>query len=282
MSVAQRWVVGTELRRSWTAILGTLVVASGGAMIGLLCTTGAGVNPLSQPLSLYALTPAAWLFDTGVVIVALGLGILLLALVRTGTLAGRSVGSAAILMCATGLIVLTIFPDHDPHGDLSPVGWIHWAASMVAFATLPIVPILLGHRHRRAAGCSPLPGIARVLGIVASSLLLLFVAGSALQFTLSIPADRIGGAVERMLVAAELAAALIVGLWTWRGCPSGRAACRRAHPRVLHPVRCVDSGIGVRRPAGRDPRTRPIRTASARSALAARTRQYSSADQTAT
>jgi hypothetical membrane protein len=229
--VAQRWLSETALHRSWMAILGTVVVAAGGTMIGLLCTTGAGVNPLSQPLSLYALTPAAWLFDAGVVVVALGLGLVLVALIRTGTLAARSLGSAAIVACTTGLILLTIFPDHDPHGDLTAVGWVHWAASMVAFGTLPVAPILLGHHHRRVAGCSRLPGIARLLGAVAAALLLVFAVGCVLQFVWSIPTGRIGGAVERVLVAVELAATLLIGLWTWRGCPATGANCRTADRR---------------------------------------------------
>jgi hypothetical protein len=35
VTVAQRWLSETDLHRSWMAILGTVVVAAGGTMIGL-------------------------------------------------------------------------------------------------------------------------------------------------------------------------------------------------------------------------------------------------------
>jgi hypothetical protein len=199
-----------------------VAVAGGSVMIGLLRATPVRIDPITQPLSMYALTAAAWLFDCGVSAVALGVGILLLALVRSGRVTGLSVESIALLLCSAGLVTLLVFPDRNPHGTLSAVGWTHWVASVVAFGTLPIAPVLLGRRHRRTAGCSALPGIARLLALVAMALLAVFVIGSALQYTLSIPVSRIGGAVERCLAAAELATALLIGLWAWRGCPAGR------------------------------------------------------------
>ena len=222
MSIAERSV--PALPRSRTALLGTLAVIGGGVMIGLLRTTGTRVDALSQPLSLYALTSAAWLFNSGVAMVALGLGILLVGLVRAHRVARRSVESVAMVLCAAGLIALTVFPDRDPHGTPTMVGWIHCAASFLAFGALPVVPILLGRRHRRARGCSVLPGVARTLAVIGVALWVVLVVGSALEVTTSIPAWRIGGAVERGLAVAELAAAVAVGLWAWRGCPNVRHA----------------------------------------------------------
>lgn len=228
MSTVRRPAVTTPWDYSWTALAGTVVVAGGGVMIGLLRTTGVGVDALSQPLSLYAATSAAWLFNGGVATVAMGLAVLLITLIRTGRLTLRSVEALALLASAGGLITLMIFPDQHVDGAMTAVGWIHWAASMVAFGALPVAPIALGRRHRRRAGCSPLPGAARVLAIIASFLLLGYLAVSALHLAASwIPVWRFGGAVERGLAATELVAGILLGLWAWRGCASDDAPCRQ-------------------------------------------------------
>lgn len=209
---------------SLLGVAGTVAVLGGAVMIGLLSTTSADLNPLSQPLSMYALTTAAWLFNSGVTAVAVGVGILLVALVRTGRVTRLSVESCALLVCAVGLMTLIVFPDRNTDGALTTAGWIHWTASMAAFAALPVAPVLLGRRHRSAAGCSVLPGIARALAWVAIALVTVFVAGSIIKAVTPIPLWHIGGAVERALAAVELAAAVLVGLWTCRGCPLGSHA----------------------------------------------------------
>lgn len=181
MTTAQRAVAVSVRGHSGIALLGTLVVIGGGVMIGLLHTTAGRLDPLSQPLSQYALTSAAWLFDSGVMVVALGLGILVGVLVSTRRMACGSAESVAMLLCIGGLITLTLFPDRSRHGALALVGWIHSAASLLAFSALPIAPILLGHRHRRARGCSVLPSAARVLAIIAAVLSLVLIVGSVVQ-----------------------------------------------------------------------------------------------------
>ncbi len=205
-------------------IAGTIAVLVGAVMIGLLHTTKVRLDPLSQPLSLYALTEEAWLFNTGVATVAVGLGLLLASMIRTGRVSRLSVESTTLLLCALGLVTLVVFPDRNAQGGLTTIGRIHWTASMVAFAALPIAPVLLGRRHRRSAGCSALPGIARVLALVAMALVAVFVAGSIIRAVTPISLWHIGGAVERALAAVELAAAVLVGLWACGMRPLGKRA----------------------------------------------------------
>jgi hypothetical protein len=190
-------------------------------MVGLLHLTAAGarVNPISKPISVYALTPAAWLFNSGVAALAVGLGLILVALVRSGGVRRLSAESITLTLCAAGLLTLIVFPDIGADGRLTMVGWIHWGASMVAFGALPVTPLLLGQRHPRSAGCSALLAVSRLLALGAAGLLAVFVAGSALELLTPLPIVRIGGAVERALAAAELGALLLIGIWVWRGCP---------------------------------------------------------------
>jgi hypothetical protein len=270
-SARRRWVRTSAAHRSstgsWAAVGGTIAVVAGAVMVGLLHTTapGARVNPVSKPLSVYALTTAAWLFNSGVAALALGLGLILVALVRSGGVQRLSAESITLTLCAAGLLTLIVFPDIGADGRLTTVGWIHWGASMAAFGALPVTPLLLGQRHPRSAGCSALLGVARLLALGAAGLLAIFVTGSALELLTSIPMWRIGGAVERALAAAELAALLLIGIWVWRGCPGrpqprsdrGRRALRRRAYSRRYGHRPAPGSAGAVHGASVDRRHRP-------------------------
>lgn len=202
-------------------LLGSLAIGS----LHLLPATG-GMNPLTEPISKYALSGAGWLFDTGVLVLALGMGALLSALVLGRSLAPSSTAFAAMVVCSVGLVVLVIFPDETSGRTFTPTGWTHWVAAMVAFGGLPVAPLLIARRHRSASGCSRLPGAARLLSIAAAVGFVLLLIGSILEVVTVLPVWRVGGVVERTLAGSEIGAALLLALWAWRGC-----ACRhRAAP----------------------------------------------------
>jgi hypothetical protein len=193
-------------------------VAAGGGGLGLylmqhLPATRA-LSPMSEPLSKYALTPAGWLFDLAVTVLALGVGGIVTALVLTRTVRVVSVPFTALSGCALGLVAIVIFPDYtNATGGLTTIGWLHWSASVAAFAGPPLAALLLARRHRLAGGSWPLAA-ARWLSVTAACCLTVYVAGAVLEWTTELPVWRIGGAVERGLTAAEIAIAITLAAWS--------------------------------------------------------------------
>lgn len=171
------------------------------------------LSPMSEPLSKYALTPAGWLFDLAVMVLALGVGGIVAALVLTRTVRISSVPFAALSGCALGLVAIVIFPDYtNQTGGLTTIGWLHWSASVAAFAGPPLAALLLARRH--AAGRSWPLSAARWLSIIAAICLTVYVAGAVLEWTTDLPVWLIGGAVERGLAAAEIAIAVTLAAWS--------------------------------------------------------------------
>lgn len=174
-----------------------------------------GLSPMSEPLSKYALTPAGWLFDLAVTVLALGVGGIVAALVLTRTVRIASVPFAALSGCALGLVAIVIFPDYtNQTGGLTTIGWLHWSASVAAFAGPPLAAVLLARRHRQTGGRSWPLSAARWLSITAAICLTVYVAGAVLEWTTDLPVWLIGGAVERGLAAAEIAIAVTLAAWS--------------------------------------------------------------------
>lgn len=173
------------------------------------------LSPMSEPLSKYALTPAGWLFDLAVTALALGVGGIVAALVLTRTVTVTSAPFTALSGCALGLVAIVIFPDYTNHaGRLTTIGWLHWSASVAAFAGAPLAALQLARRQRRAAGCSWPLSAARWLSVAAGACLTVYVAGAVLEWTTDLPVWRVGGAVERGLAAAEIAIAVTLAAWS--------------------------------------------------------------------
>lgn len=181
------------------------------------------LDPVSQPLSRYALTPDGVVFDLAVGLLAVGLLALLLGL-RLGRRAGRP-ASVALVTCITGLVLLVIFPDVVTPAGLTVVGRIHWVASMVAFGVIPVVPLSLWTRRRGVGGSvrsCRLTRAGRRIGILAVVWFAVLAIGNVLALLTGIPLWRVGGVVERALALTELAAAGIAAAWMWRGCRCAR------------------------------------------------------------
>lgn len=212
------------LGAAWLA-LGSLAIAT----LHLLPEAG-DMNPLSEPISKYALSSAGWLFDTGVIILALGLGAVISALVLGRKLPPSSAAFVALSICCLGLVVLVIFPDETSGRTFTAVGWTHWTAAMIAFGGLPVAPVLIARHHRPDAGCSRLPAAARALSLTAGVGFIMLLVGSILEVVTVLPVWKIGGIVERFLGAAEIAAALVLAVWAWRGCGCTH---RRSDARAL-------------------------------------------------
>lgn len=201
---------------------GAAVVACMAALVILhLLPASAGVNPISQPVSMYALTADGDLFDWAIVATAAGLAAIMAALILDRR-ADRAL-MVALGITALGLIAVVLFPDVTTAHGFTPIGRAHWIASMIAFGVMPLVPLRMHLAHRGLGGCGRVDALcgrsaAASLGCFAA----LFV-GNVIAFATGLPLWRVGGLVERLLVAAELTAAAIVALWTWRGCSCARA-----------------------------------------------------------
>jgi hypothetical protein len=217
-----------------TSVACVLVCTAAFVTLHFLPISGA-LDPAKTPLSNYALTPAAWLFDTGVASLIAGLACLLAALLAAGEVAVPSWPALLITLCCGAFTVVVLVPNHVlPDGALTPAAELHWVAAMVAFAALPVVPVLLARGHRARRLCSPLPRWAGWLSASAAVWFVALFGGSVLEFAGARSLWRVGGVVERGLAASEIVAALLLALWLCRGC-----SCRSrwAVPSSPHGVR---------------------------------------------
>jgi hypothetical protein len=202
------------------ALFGAISVIFCGASIGLLhiLPSDRRLNPVSAPISDYALTSAAWLFDTSVLILATGVAAVLAALVLGGYLPRASAPFATMSTCCAALVVVVIFPDRALNGMLGPSAWVHWSAAMLAFGGLPLASTLLRRLHRSPWCHTRLPGVARALSLTAGACFLALFVGSILDLATSWPIWRVGGIVERVLAIAEMGVTVLMAIWAWAGC----------------------------------------------------------------
>jgi hypothetical protein len=208
------------------ALFGTSAVTFCAISLGLLhvLPSGRGLDPVSAPLSDYALTGAAWLFDTSVLILAIGVGAVLAALVIGGYLRKRSAPFLVMAVCCVALVAVVIFPDHALNGVLGPSGWVHWGAAMVAFGGLPFASTLLRQHHRGPDCRVRLPGLTRALSLTAGSCFVVLFVGSTVDLTTSLPVWRVGGIVERLLGLSEMAVTVLMAGWARVGCACARTS----------------------------------------------------------
>lgn len=202
------------------ALFGAISVIFCAASIGLLhvLPTDRRLNPVSAPISDYALTSAAWLFDTSVLILATGVAAVLAALVLGNYLPKASAPFVTMAVCCAALVAVVIFPDRTLNGMLGPSGWVHWSAAMVAFGGLPLAATMLRRRHRSPWCHTRLPGVARSLSLTAGACFLLLLGGSILDLVTSWPVWRVGGIVERVLALTEMTMTVLMAIWAWGGC----------------------------------------------------------------
>jgi hypothetical protein len=209
-----------------------MYAACGGA-VGLvtLDVSPTTVNILAQPISEY--TRTAWRPLFVVAVAALALATAALGVAAALAARPRPIAAAALILAALALGVVAALPCEPPHTPMTAATFAHWAASMTAFGLLPVAPITLARRRcRRPSRLSRLAGAFGTAGWV--SMGILAVGGFAQYFSASwVPP--IGGAVERVLVATELAAGLVLAVWHIR---------RTRRRRAVAP--CVDPATAPR------------------------------------
>ncbi|WP_235921615.1 DUF998 domain-containing protein [Lentzea tibetensis] len=211
-----------------TAIGGSLAVLATVLMIGTLDLT---VGAMRRTISVYALGPYRWVFDSAVLLLAAGSLAILAVLVHRGLARWRSGGAVALVLWSVGLALVVAFPKHDWSVGPSASGSIHRFASMMAFISLPIAMMLLARpwlRHREWAGHARWTfgfGVLSVLAFtpILYAIVMNVVAGTAWWRVFPL------GYTERLLVVTEVAALLVVAVWALAS--TGRRALPRSASR---------------------------------------------------
>lgn len=215
--------------RALAVIAGLATLVGACAIVALhLLPASRGLDPLAEPLSGYAFAPDGWLFDLGVSALALGLAVLVSALVRGGCIAGRTPACALLCVCSLSLVLVVLFREHDASGAVTTAGRVHWVASMLSFGGLTLAPTLCGRRpHQAFSGCSRLTSAARWLSVGSGPCFVMLLVGSLLRYSTPIAVvASYFGLGERALVGVELAIAGVLIVWAWRGCVCGEGTCR--------------------------------------------------------
>jgi hypothetical protein len=192
---------------------GSLAVVATVAMVGLLDLT---VGPLRLTISEYALGDHRAVFDTAVLLLAVGSLAILGVLVHKGLTRWRSAGSIALSLWSVGLLLVVAFPKTNwAMGTNEFSGSIHRFGSMIAFVSLPIAVILLArpwlrdHVWGRHAKLTMASGLLSVVAFLPILYAIVMGAASDVRWWRVFPL----GYIERILLAAEVGAVLVVGLW---------------------------------------------------------------------
>lgn len=202
--------VVTTLTPARLAKLGAMCVVVSALLVGALHVLpgSRALNPLSRTISEYALLTDGWVFGLGVVILAVGSGLILQALVLTGRLRWRTpAGVFAVAWCA-GLVGLVAFPKQGFGPDTTVLGRIHWSWTLLAFVSLPIAVALIC--RGRAGG--PVRGL-RVLTGVAGGWFAVLTVQTVPGATELVPIGQLVGLVERGVAVTEMAMTLVLAWW---------------------------------------------------------------------
>jgi hypothetical protein len=224
------------------ARLGLVGIGLSVLLVGTLHVVATEVDPVRRTISEYALGEHRWLFDTGVLGLAVGSGLVLLALVHAGLLPWPSRGAIALGVWAVALVVVVAFEKTDWAVGPSVGGTIHRYASLVAFLSVPFAALALGRRWRGDADWGRFAAASRTLGVVALVVLGAIVVRIALRNVPGVPWSQIFplGLAERGLAITEVAAVGVFALWSLRAidrrptestsCPSPRDVRASAAP----------------------------------------------------
>ena len=201
MSEAQRaGVIPSDdavLRRAlaW-AVLGS--VGYFVVIIALLHGLRPDVDAIARVTSEYAVGPYSVLMTSAYFVLALALASLGLALARAHPGSTRlTAGIGLLFLAATAVVAAGFFPvDVGAPRPITPTGWVHRIAAIIAFASMAAGPLVLAGAFRRGAAWR---GVAR-LGRVVGALGLIGLAAIQLVFL-----DRgLAGAAQRIILALVL------------------------------------------------------------------------------
>ena len=198
------------------------------------------VNPIRRTISEYALGENGWMFDVGVIGLAVGSALVLFALVRAGLLGRLSGGSVSLATWSVTLLVVVAFEKTNWSIGPSVGGTIHRYASLAAFLALPAAALALGRRWRRDPVYGRFAAGSRWLGVVSLGWLSTIFLGVFLRPLTGVPWWQFVplGLVERGLAVTEVAAVLMMGVWAWR------AAIPGPGERLLGPPGWGQGGVG--------------------------------------
>ena len=125
------------------AVAGFAALATGVVLVALLHVLPgtADISPVRRTISQYALTDSRWIFDLGLVLVAIGSALLFYALIRRGLIERFSAASVFGALWTASLVLIVAFPKTNWAIGPSVGGTIHRYASVVAFVALPLAVI---------------------------------------------------------------------------------------------------------------------------------------------
>jgi hypothetical protein len=202
--------------RTW-ARLGLVGIGLSVLLVGTLHVVATEVDPVRRTISEYALGDHRWLFDTGVLGLAMGSGLVLLALVHAGLLPWPSRGAVALGVWAVALVVVVAFEKTNWAVGPSVGGTIHRYASLVAFLSVPFAAIALGRRWRGDADWGRFAAASRTLGMVALVVVGAIVVRIALWRVPGVWSQILPlGLAERGLAIIEVATVAVFALWSLR------------------------------------------------------------------
>ncbi|MFC4942563.1 DUF998 domain-containing protein [Pseudonocardia sp. GCM10023141] len=203
------------------------------ALIGALHVVAAGqVDPVRLTISQYALGPYGWLFDVGVVGLAVGSALVLVALIRADVLRPASVATVLTGAWVLGLLAVVAFEKTNWSVGPSLSGSIHRYASVVAFLALPVAAILIARRGRRRPGSRRFASWTGGLGILALAWFAVILVVVAIAPSLDVSWWQLLplGLVERGMALTDVAAVVVLGVWALHTAPASsvvplEAAC---------------------------------------------------------
>lgn len=221
------------------ARLGLVGVGLAVVLVGALHVVATEVSPVSRTISEYALGEHRVMFDAGVLGLAAGSGLVLLALVRAGLLRRPSGGAAALGIWSAALVVVVAFEKTDWAVGPSLGGTIHRYASLVAFLSVPVAALALGRRWRGHADWGRFAATSRTLGVLALAVLGAIVVRVVLRNIPGVPWAQILplGLAERGLAIVEVAAVAVFALWSLRAVAATRTAGA--------PAEAIRRGVGA-------------------------------------
>ena len=196
--------------------LGFAAIALCAVLVGALhVLQAARVDPVRRTISEYALGDHGWMFDVGVIGLAVGSVLVLLALVGAGLIGRSSTAAVALGVWGATLLVVVAFEKANWSVGPSVGGYIHRYASLAAFVALPVAALALGRRWRRDPLFGWYPIGLRVLGWLSFGWLSTIVLGVALRPLTGVPWWRFVplGVFERGVALTEVAALVVMGVW---------------------------------------------------------------------
>lgn len=201
------------------ALVGLVGAGLSAVLVGLLhvIVDPADVDPVRRTISEYALGEYRVLFDAGVLALAAGSAVVLIALVAAGLLRAASPASVLLATWSVALAVVVAFQKIDWSVGPTTGGYVHRYASLLAFICLPIAALLLARRWRRDPTWRRHAVWTGWLGAASLAWLAPILAGFVLRPFTGVPWWRFVplGLTERGLAVTEVAVVLALGWWAW-------------------------------------------------------------------